>query len=211
MHDQPRVLAFAGSARKHSLNKKLVAIAAAGARRAGAEVTLLDLREYPLPLYDGDLEAGEGVPENVLKLRQLMLEHQGFLISSPEYNSSITPLLKNLIDWTSRPAGGQDGLAPYRSKVVGLMSASPGGFGGIRALPHLRLILGSIGCIVLPDQIAVPKAHEAIGPSGEMVNAMQQAAVEAIGETLAVTLAKLHGQTLVVPHSERRRDLTRVA
>src|SRR4051812_15650015 len=102
----PRILAFAGSTRSDSLNKKLVRIAADGARAAGAEVTLVDLRELPMPIYDGDLEAAESLPENAMKLRTLMMSHQGLLISSPEYNSSFSAVLKNAIDWVSRPQPG---------------------------------------------------------------------------------------------------------
>lgn len=210
MQQPPRILAFAGSARQQSLNKKLVQVAAQGARRAGAEVTCIDLRDHPLPLYDGDLEAGEGFPDNVRRLRALLLAHQGFLIASPEYNGSLAPLLKNVIDWCSRPVDGQDGLSPYRNKVVVLMSASPGGFGGLRALPHLRTVLSGVGAIVLPDQMALPRAHEAFTPEGGMVNPKQQAAIEALGATLAATLAKLHGQPLLEATGDRRRDLSRI-
>src|SRR5258708_93711 len=104
-----KILAFSGSSRKGSINKKLLDIAIQGARDAGADVTLFDLRELNLPIYDGDLEAEKGVPENVLKLREIMLEHQGLLIASAEYNGSVSALLKNSIDWASRPAGGLDG------------------------------------------------------------------------------------------------------
>jgi NAD(P)H-dependent FMN reductase len=210
MNQCPRILAFAGSARQQSLNKKLVQVAAQGARQAGAEVTFIDFKDYPLPIYDGDIEAGEGFPDNVRRLRQLMLDHQGFLIASPEYNGSVSPLLKNVIDWCSRPVDGQDGLAPYRNKVVVLMSASPGGFGGLRALPHLRTVLSGIGAIVLPDQVAVPKAHEAFAPQGGMTNEKQQATIEALGATLAATLVKLHGQVVVEAGVERRHDLSRI-
>jgi NAD(P)H-dependent FMN reductase len=210
MNQRPRILAFAGSARQQSLNKKLVQVAAQGARLAGAEVTFIDFKDYPLPLYDGDIEAA-GFPDNVRRLRQLMLEHQGFLIASPEYNGSVSPLLKNVIDWCSRPVDGQDGLAPYRNKVVVLMSASPGGFGGLRALPHLRTVLSGIGAIVLPDQVAVPKAHEAFAPDGGMGNEKQRAAIEALGATLTSTLSKLHGQPLLDQTPERRHDLSRIA
>jgi NAD(P)H-dependent FMN reductase len=210
MDQRPRILAFAGSARQQSFNKKLVQVAAQGARQAGAEVTLIDLKDYPLPIYDGDLEAGEGFPDNVRHLRQLMLDHQGFLIASPEYNGSVSPLLKNVIDWCSRPVDGQDGLAPYRNKVVVLMSASPGGFGGMRALPHLRTVLSGIGAIVLPDQVAVPKAHEAFDPQGGLANEKQKGTIEALGATLATTLAKLHGQGLLEASAERRHDLSRI-
>jgi NAD(P)H-dependent FMN reductase len=196
-HTRPRILAFAGSARTASLNKKLVHAAAAGARRAGAEVTLIDLRDYPMPIYDGDLEAGGQAPENALALRRLMLEHQGLLIASPEYNGSFAPLLKNAIDWTSRPIDGGDALAPYRDKVVALMSASPGAFGGLRGLAHVRSVLSNIGAIVLPGQLAVGKAHEAFQADGSLSDPGQRQAVEALGSTLATTLARFHGRVAI--------------
>src|SRR5690242_17574775 len=119
-----KILAFSGSAREGSFNQQLVRIAADAARAAGAEVTELNFRDLPLPLYNQDLEAREGLPENVLKLKQLMKAHQGFLIACPEYNSSITPLLKNAIDWASRPEPGDPplGLVCFRGKVTGLLA-----------------------------------------------------------------------------------------
>src|SRR3954447_7404881 len=123
----PRILAFAGSLRKDSYNKKLIKIAADAARRAGAEVTLIDLKDYPLPIYDGDLEAASGIPDNGQKLKKLFLDHDGLLLSCPEYNSSITAVLKNTIDWVSRPAPGEASLACFIGKAATLMSASPGG------------------------------------------------------------------------------------
>ncbi|MFS0758197.1 NAD(P)H-dependent oxidoreductase [Noviherbaspirillum sp. 1P10PC] len=202
----PKILAFAGSARKASLNKRLVRVAAEGARRAGAEVTEIDLRDFPVPIYDGDLETEQGLPPKARELRQLMLEHQGFLIASPEYNGSIPALLKNLIDWTSRAVDGQDGLAPYRNKVAVLMSASPGSYGGLRGLVHVRAILGNIGVIVLPEQLAVGKAHEAFSLDGSMQNPKMQQSVETLGRTLATTLARLHGINLYEEPAERRHD-----
>src|SRR6266446_5332539 len=100
----PRILAFAGSTRAASFNKRLVRIAARGAEAAGAEVTVIDLRDLPLPLFDQDQEAAEGPPENAKRLKALMVASDGFLIASPEYNSSISAVLKNTIDWASRPA-----------------------------------------------------------------------------------------------------------
>ncbi|HEY9397659.1 MAG TPA: NAD(P)H-dependent oxidoreductase, partial [Burkholderiales bacterium] len=116
----PRILAFAGSARRESLNRKLLNIAVQAAIEAGAAVTVLDLNDYPLPIYHGDLEAREGLPGNARKLKQLFLEHQGLLIASPEHNASVSALLKNTIDWVSRPDGGQNGLVPYQNKVAAL-------------------------------------------------------------------------------------------
>ncbi|MBD2461966.1 NAD(P)H-dependent oxidoreductase [Oscillatoria sp. FACHB-1407] len=186
-----KILAFAGSARKDSLNKKLVKIAAEGARAAGAEVTSLDFRDLPLPLYDEDLEAAEGLPENALKLKALMKEHHGFLIACPEYNSSITPLLKNAIDWASRREPDEPWLACFQGKVAVLMSASPGGLGGLRGLVHVRSILGNIGVIVLPDQKAIGNAGQAFDENGNLQDESQQTEVLQLGSKLASITAKL--------------------
>lgn len=188
---QPRILAFAGSARMESYNYRLVRIAAEGARSAGADVTVLNLKDYPLPLFDEDLEQEQGPPENATKLKQLFLAHDGLLIASPEYNSSITPLLKNTIDWVSRPAEGEASLAAYQGKVAALMAASPGGLGGLRGLVHVRSILSNIGVIVLPDQIAVSRAFEAFGDDGQLNDEKQRARVQGLGKSVANMLSKL--------------------
>jgi chromate reductase, NAD(P)H dehydrogenase (quinone) len=187
----PRILSFAGSSRRESFNKKLVSIAVKGARDAGAEVTLIDLKDFPLPLFDQDLEAEQGMPENGKKLKKLFIDHDGLLISSPEYNSSITAVLKNAIDWVSRPAPGEPSLVGFRNKVATLMSASPGALGGLRALVHVRSILGNIGVVVLPEQIAVAKAHEAFNPDGSLKDPKQHAGIEGLGKTLASLLMKI--------------------
>lgn len=188
---RPKILAFAGSARRESYNKRLVKIAVRGAEEAGADVTLLDLAEYPLPLFNEDLEREEGTPELAVRLKQMFLEHQGLLISAPEYNSSITPLLKNLIDWMSRRAGDEAPLAAFRGKVAALMSASPGALGGLRGLVHVRAILGNIQVLVLPDQVSVSRANEAFAESGELKNGEQQAKILQLGAKLAETLKRL--------------------
>jgi chromate reductase len=208
---KPAILAFAGSTRIDSYNNKLVRAAARGAIQAGAQVTVIDLRDFPMPIYDGDIEMRSGIPQQALALRHLMIGHQGFLIASPEYNGSLSALLKNVIDWTSRPVNGEDGLASYRNKVAVLMSASPGSFGGLRGLTHLRTILGNIGTIVLPDQLAVGKAHEVFGLEGAIPNDKQRESVEDLGRTLAATVAKLHGHALYAEPAERRHDLGRIA
>jgi NAD(P)H-dependent FMN reductase len=187
-----KILAFAGSARKDSFNKKLVKIAAEGARAAGAEVTYLDFRNLPLPLYDEDLETAEGLPENVLKLKALMKAHQGFLIACPEYNSSITPLLKNAIDWASRSEPGEPSLVCFKEKIAVLMSASPGGLGGLRGLVHVRSILGNIGVLVLPDQKAISNAHQAFDENGNLKDESQQAAILQLGHKLVTMTVKLN-------------------
>src|SRR5690349_10389273 len=151
----PKILAFAGSLRKDSFNKKLVKLAAAGAKSAGADVTYIDLKELPMPIFDEDLEAAQGMPENAKKFKQLMISHDGLLISAPEYNSSISAALKNAIDWASRPEPNEAPLVAFDGKVVSLMAASPGALGGLRGLVTVRSILGNIKVIVLPEQIAV--------------------------------------------------------
>lgn len=190
MSQSPKLLAFAGSTRQDSFNKKLVKVVADGAREAGADVTVIDLKDYPLPLFDQDLEA-EGMPANVLLLKQLFKDHQGLIIASPEYNSSVTPLLKNTLDWVSRPAPNESTLAAFQGKVASLVSASPGALGGLRGLVHLRAILGNIGVLVLPEQIAVPKAHEVFASEGSLKDATLQSSIRQIGRKLAETVRKL--------------------
>lgn len=188
-----RILAFAGSTRKDSYNHRLVQIAAAGAREAGADVTLISLREFPMPLFDEDFESENGKPEKAKALKQLMIEHDGFLIACPEYNSSITAVLKNAIDWVSRPDEGDPpgGLAAFQDKVVSLMSASPGGLGGLRGLVHVRAILGNIGCIVLPDQVAISAAFKAFNDDGGLADEKKHQRIAQLGKSLAQTLQKL--------------------
>lgn len=185
MSRKPSIIAFAGSAREESFNKKLIRIAAAGAEAAGADVEILDLRHFPLPLYDGDVEAQDGVPANAEVLRKKMAACDGLLISAPEYNSSITPLLKNTIDWATRLPGGKPSLEAFQGKLVVLMSASPGGFGGMRGLVHLRAILGSIGAIVLPQTRSVRDAFKAFDESGRLVDDQEQENIERLGMDLA--------------------------
>ncbi|NDJ21715.1 NADPH-dependent FMN reductase [Nostoc sp. B(2019)] len=188
----PKILAFAGSTRTDSYNKKLVKIAADGAMAVGAEVTYLDLRDLPLPLFDEDLEAQEGLPANARTFKDLMISHQGLLIASPEYNSSLTGVLKNAIDWASRPSPNEPPLAAFVDKVAAIMSASPGGLGGLRGLVHLRAILGNIKVLVLPDQVAVPKAYEAFNADGTLKDSKQQESIEKLGENVANILLKLN-------------------
>lgn len=157
----PKILAFSGSIRRDSWNRKLIQAAVDATRAAGGDVTLIDLADYPLPIYNGDLEDKEGLPDNALRLKALFKEHDALLISSPEYNSSIPPLLKNTIDWVTREWQGESGLVPYQNKVAAIMSASPGSLGGMRMLPHLRQILNALGVLVLPGQFALTHADTA--------------------------------------------------
>ena len=188
----PRILAFGGSLRRDSFNQKLATVAAAGAREAGAEVTVIALRDFPLPVFDQDLEAAEGMPAAAKKLKQLFREHHGWIIAAPEYNSSITAALKNAIDWVSRTeTDDEPPLAAFTGKTAILCSASPGGLGGLRGLVHVRAILGNIGVTVLPDQVAVSQAHNAFQPDGSLSDDKLAAKVKNLGAQLARHLAKL--------------------
>lgn len=168
MSNRPKILCFAGSLRKDSFNKKLVKVAMAAAQEAGAEATYVDLKDYPMPIYDGDIEAESGLPENAQKLKKLMLEHHAFLIASPEYNSSISAALKNAIDWTSRPEKGGKSLEAYNGKFAGIMACSPGAMGGLRGLVTLRSILNNISVIVVPEQQAIGQAGDAFTEDGKL-------------------------------------------
>ena len=145
-----------------------------------------------MPLYGEDLERREGLPSNARKLKDLMLAHQGFLIASPEYNSSISGVLKNTIDWTSRPRDGEPPSACYQDKIVGLMSASPGGLGGLRGLVHVRAILENMGMIALPNQVALSKAHEAFDGQGNLNDKKQEQKVKDVGTKLVQMLSRLN-------------------
>lgn len=194
MATTPKILAFAGSLRTDSFNKKLAKIAAAGARAAGAEVTLIDLRDFPLPLYDGDLEEKDGLPEAAKRLKKLMVDHHGLLLACPEYNSSIPGVMKNAIDWASRQeTDDEPSLVAFTGKIAALTSASPGALGGLRGLVTVRSILGNIGVLVLPDQVAVSKAHEAFEADGSLKDKKVQGKVEKLAASLAQTIAKLKG------------------
>jgi chromate reductase, NAD(P)H dehydrogenase (quinone) len=190
-----RILVFAGSARRDSLNKKLARVAAEGALAAGGEVTLIDLDDYPLPIYHGDLEAEQGMPENARKLRSLFLEHDALLIASPENNSSLSSLLKNTIDWLSRDIGDgkgdNSGYAPFRGKLAAMTGASPGAFGTVRAMPHLRQILSTLGVTVLGTQVPVPRADKVFDEKGAITDERVARAVKGLAAALVDASSKL--------------------
>jgi NAD(P)H-dependent FMN reductase len=190
-----RILVFAGSARRESLNKKLARVAADAARAAGGEVTFVDLDDYPMPVYHGDLEAAEGMPENARKLRSLFIAHDALLIASPENNQSVPSLLKNTIDWLSRSIGDgkgpNSGLAPYRGKVAGLLGATPGPWGTLRGMPHLRQILSGLGVLVLANVVALARADQAFDEEGKLKDARTGKAVQDLAKALLETADKL--------------------
>lgn len=182
---QAKILAFAGSLRKDSFNKKLVKIAVKGAEEAGALVTLIDLKDYPLPIYDQDIEDTQGLPANAIKLKELMWANDGFLISCPEYNSSMPAVFKNTIDWASRQAKSDEVyLSCFIDKVVALMGASPGNLGGLRSLVHVRAMFGNIYSIVLPTQKNISGADKAFDVDGNLKDPKAQQDVMNIGKKL---------------------------
>ena len=193
MSEAPRVLALAGSLRRGSFNKLILAVAADGARAAGADVTRIDLRDYPLPVYDADLEAAEGLPAAARSLKGLFRAADGLLLASPEYNGAIGGPLKNVVDWVSRPAPDEPPAAGFRGKVAALCAASPGALGGIRGLASVRLILSNLGVLVLPDQVALPKAAEAFDDEGNVVDPGRRKALMELGGALAHATRALKG------------------
>lgn len=192
MKDKPRILAFSGSLRKNSLNQLLAACVADGAIAAGADVTLVSLRDFPLPVFDEDLEKETGKPESAHALKRLFTKHHGLIIASPEYNSSVTAALKNAIDWVSRAdLPNEAPLSALSGKTAVLCSASPGSLGGIRGLVHIRSILGNIGITVLPDQLALSNASSAFSPEGSLIDDSMKQRAHSLGSGLAHHLTKL--------------------
>lgn len=185
MSDAPRILALAGSLRAGSYNRRVLAVAADGARAAGADVTGIDLRDFPLPVYDADLESASGLPEAALALKERFRAAEGLLVASPEYNSAISGTLKNVFDWVSRPAPGEKPLACFKGKVAALCAASPGALGGIRGLASVRVVLGNLGVVLLPDQVALPKAAEAFDAEGSLLDPARRKSLLELGAALA--------------------------
>lgn len=187
-----KILAFAGSTGTLSLNKKLVSHATRLAQQQGAEVNLIDLKNYPLPLYDSDFERESGVPENALTIRAMMMESDGMLISCPEYNSAISGVLKNTIDWISRPIPDQTALAAFTGKTAALLAASTGRLGGIRTLASVRSILSSLGMIVVPKQFGLGSAASAFDDNNILIDESAHRSVTAVVEQLIHVTKELH-------------------
>ena len=165
-----KLLFFAGSARATSLNKKLAKAAAREAEALGAVVTFIDLKDYPMPLYCGDLEEREGIPRAAHELADVLRDHDGVFIAAPEYNSSITPLLKNTLDWVSRlRQSTSPAQTPWHDKIYAVGSTSMGAFGGIRVIQSMTALLtNGYQVQVIPNTIAVARGHEVIGEAGEI-------------------------------------------
>lgn len=180
-----RILALSGSSRRNSLNQKLLEIAMIGACGAGAEVTPVRLSDYGLPLYDVDLEAERGLPDGVVALQELMARHDAILFATPEHNGGYTALLKNAIDWTSRPRpNGSSGIALFAGKVAALISASPGPLGGIRSQLALRMVLEKLGMVVIPEEFALSFAYEAFSTNGGLKDEGKERLVGNVGSAL---------------------------
>jgi NAD(P)H-dependent FMN reductase len=188
MSVKPRVLVFATSNRTGSFNRKLAVAAAAELERHGLEVTLADLRDYPMPMYDGDLEASAGMPEAAKAFKRLMRTHDAWVIVSPEYNGSFSALFKNTIDWATRPEPDEPRLAAFQNKKVAIMAASPGPRGGQRGLRHVRELLEMLRVETLPAQITLASASEAFDAEGHLTRAEDRAALEGVAVDLARAL-----------------------
>jgi len=186
-----KLIFFSGSCRKNSFNKKLAKNAALLAAAQGATATEIDLAEYDMPIYNGDFEESNGLPENAIKLKRVFVENDGFFIASPEYNGSISPLLKNTLDWISRPHTDKEPpLSAYKGKVSAIASASPGGLGGLRGLVPLRMLLSNINVTVIPEQIAIPQVHEAFDKNDLLIDNTK---LESLVTSLVATTAALKG------------------
>ncbi|MCC2616727.1 NAD(P)H-dependent oxidoreductase [Aestuariibacter halophilus] len=186
-----KILAFAGSGRKDSVNKKVVQVAAQGAKEAGAEVTFVELESFDMPIFTEDLEAEKGMHAGGQQFKELLMSHDGFLIASPEYNSSYSALFKNAIDWASRKVGDEKPLQAYKGKVAGIMAASPGALGGMRVLVTLRMLMENLGTLVLPTQKAVGNAFSLFDEQGNCTDEKTEKALKAIGRQVAETCQKL--------------------
>lgn len=186
-----RVLVIPGSLRADSFARRLARAAADLARAQGAGATVAELRDLPMPLYDGDLEAAQGLPANAVALRRLVQQHDALLVVTPEYNASIPAVLKNALDWVSRPYAPEPNVQAFRGKTTAMLASSPGALGGLRALVHLRQIMMNLGMLVLTEQYALGGADAAFGPGGELVDDRQRNAVGAVISRLVAVATKL--------------------
>jgi chromate reductase, NAD(P)H dehydrogenase (quinone) len=181
-------LVFAGSTRMDSLNRKLARAAAEELRQRGIDVTFADLKDYPMPLYEGDLETTSGIPENARAFRKLIEQNELLVIASPEYNGSFPALLKNVVDWTSRPGPGERPASAYRGKHAILLATSPGPGGGRRGLKHLRELLEMIGVTVLAE-VPIARGFEAFDPEGRLARVEDVGTLRAVAEELTALKA----------------------
>lgn len=192
----PRIVVMAGSSRREAYSRRVAAACAQALKAAGGEVELIELAAYPAPLYNGDLEAEVGLPDAIVRLQQILHASDGLLVVNPEYNGSITPLLKNTLDWCSRPNPAdpaRSGGAVYAGRAAAVVGSSPGALGGMRVLFHVRDILGYLGMQVIPQQLAVAKAGEAVGEDDRLYDPAQQAMLDKLAVALVDSARRLRG------------------
>jgi chromate reductase len=191
MTRKPKILAFSGSLREGAYSKRVLKTAIRGAQQAGADVTSIDLCDYPLPVYNPDDEAAHGFHENARKLQALLVQHDAFLIASPEHNGSITAALKNMIDWTSRKGDTYERSEVFPGKFAAMVAASPGSSGGVRSLLHLRGVLTSVGVHVLPTEVAISNVESRFAGDGdEIVDERMKQRLEKLGAALVEILRR---------------------
>jgi NAD(P)H-dependent FMN reductase len=196
---QIKILALCGSSRRDSLNQKLLDIASLGAVDAGAQVTSIHWPDFPLPIYDGDWEVEHGIPERARALKALLAEHHALLIATPEYNGGYTALLKNALDWASRPSEGDTtGLEVFAGKVAAVVSASPGALGGVRAQIALQIALNKLGLLVTPNSFALSFAHQAFDESRRLEDGNADRVVRGVGAALVRTANALSGDAMEI-------------
>ena len=188
----PKILAFAGSTRKDSFNKRLAKVALHAAEKMGAKTTFIDLLDYDMPLYSDDLLEKHGIPDSVNAFKEMLKSHNGFFIASPEYNGSLTGTLKNAIDWATIKSEGEDRMACWNGKIAGLLSTSPGGLGGIRGLHHLRTILAGIGTFVLPNHLAVGNSTTNLQNDTHITDEKLQQQVDTLATEIVRVVRGLH-------------------
>lgn len=194
MSDHPRLLAFAGSLRSGSFNQAILEVAADAAESVGATVDRVNLADYPMPLFDQDLESREGLPPSVRDLKARFSAADGFLIASPEYNSAFTPLMKNVIDWCSRAESDDEPpLSVYRKKSALLLAASPGALGGLRGLHALRSVFQNIGVTVYPSMMAVGAAHELVDTDGVLTDEKWRQRLASLAEDYVAFAGRVRG------------------
>ena len=194
--NKPRIVVMAGSRRREALSRRVAAACVRALDAAGAEVERIELDDYPAPLYDGDLEAASGLPEAIVRLQRVLYASDGVLVVNPEYNGSLTPLLKNTLDWCSRPNPAdpeRSGGKVYAGRAAAVVGSSPGALGGMRVLFHIRDVLGYLGMQVIPQQLAVGKAGEAVGADGRLDDAAQQGMLEGLAAALVDTARRMRG------------------
>lgn len=192
----PRIVVMAGSSRREAYSRRVAAACAQALKAAGGEVDLIELADYPAPLYNGDLEVEAGLPDGIVRLQQILHACDGLLVVNPEYNGSITPLLKNTLDWCSRPNPAdraRSGGAVYAGRAAAVVGSSPGALGGMRVLFHVRDILGYLGMHVIPQQLAVGKAGEAVGDDGRLNDPAQQEMLDKLAVALVDSARRLRG------------------